>query len=413
MIHIPSSRRLVAAAIVAAAALTQVDGWSLVLAAFGILNVLVAPVGTSVVRALAIVAVLVGLLAPPDVRPLFVWYACLAWMPAMLIARAAADRHRAPGPLPRGAVLSATESDDDRKNGEIAGRLAMGASILAVSSAVIVYRLTVGQGLQQTAALFVGIPALLAAVVAIAVTPRTAAGVAFKTVTVGLLISLTFLNEGILCVVMSAPLFYGVAMVVVLLMELARGKGPAATCVALLALVPASSEGTLESLSFNRDEQVTQARLVPAPLVDVQRALLEAPRFDRPLPLLLRAGFPRPVATRVEGAGGGIRLVIRMRGGEMRLNGLEPRAGDLVLELEDHRPGFVRWRAVSDDSHMTHFLDWRGSSVHLEAAGANATRVTWMLQYRRGLDPAWYFGPLERYAATLAAGYLIDAVATP
>jgi len=39
--------------------------------------------------------------------------------------------------------------------------------------------------------------------------------------------------------------------------------------------------------------------------------------------------------------------------------------------------------------------------------------VTWTLDYERGLDPAWYFGPWERYATRLAAGYLIDAVATP
>ena len=43
----------------------------------------------------------------------------------------------------------------------------------------------------------------------------------------------------------------------------------------------------------------------------------------------------------------------------------------------------------------------------------STTRVTWTLRYRRGLDPAWYFGPMEQYAARLAAGYLIDTVATP
>jgi hypothetical protein len=41
------------------------------------------------------------------------------------------------------------------------------------------------------------------------------------------------------------------------------------------------------------------------------------------------------------------------------------------------------------------------------------TTVTWTLSYERCLDPSWYFGPWERYAAQLAARYLIDAVATP
>ncbi|MDQ1653936.1 MAG: hypothetical protein QOI35_3136, partial [Cryptosporangiaceae bacterium] len=41
------------------------------------------------------------------------------------------------------------------------------------------------------------------------------------------------------------------------------------------------------------------------------------------------------------------------------------------------------------------------------------TSVRWTLSYRRKLAPAAYFGPVERIAAHEAAGYLIDAVATP
>jgi hypothetical protein len=62
---------------------------------------------------------------------------------------------------------------------------------------------------------------------------------------------------------------------------------------------------------------------------------------------------------------------------------------------------------------MTHFLSWRSARVEWEAIDAQTTRVTWTLQYRRDLDPAWYFGPMEHYATQLAAGYLIDTVATP
>src|SRR5262249_10838492 len=80
--------------------------------------------------------------------------------------------------------------------------------------------------------------------------------------------------------------------------------------------------------------------------------------------------------------------------------------------LEEARPGFVRWRAVSDSSHLTHFLTWREVIVEWTPRDGTATNVTWTLCYLRGLDPAWYFGPWERYAVRLAAGYLIDAVAT-
>ena len=62
---------------------------------------------------------------------------------------------------------------------------------------------------------------------------------------------------------------------------------------------------------------------------------------------------------------------------------------------------------------MTHFLSWQESRVRWEAIDGARTRVTWTVRYSRDLDPAWYFGPMQRAAVYLAAGYLIEAVATP
>ncbi len=287
----------------------------------------------------------------------------------------------------------------------------------AVVVAALAYKLIFHQQLQQTAALFVGIPGLLAIVVVLFVSPRSATGVACKAATVGLLISLLFLGEGMLCVVMSAPIFYGVAVAVAAGMSAARRRridDPTRTMyssLVLLAVLVSSLEGVSSSLSFDRGESVTAERIVAAPARDIQRAVLEPPRFERLMPVELLAGFPRPVSVHLDA--GASQWIIRMRGGEMRLDGMEPRAGDLVLRLEESRPGLVRWSAVSDNSHMTHFLTWRSATVTWEAVGANTTRVRWTLQYDRGLDPAWYFGPWERYVARIAAGYLIDAVATP
>jgi hypothetical protein len=297
-------------------------------------------------------------------------------------------------------------------------RITLAVIIGAVAVASIAFRWINNYGFQQSAALFIGIPAILAIGAVFSPTPRSAIGVACKAVTIGLLVSLIFLGEGMLCILMSAPLFYAVAIVVGWAAESLRRRSEAAgrkalSCIALLALVPMSLEGVTEGTSFARDVAVSQTRIVRAPADAVARALWAPPRFDRALPPYLAAGFPRPTATRIERAGGRARWVIRMRGGETRLNGMEPRAGDLVLVLESAAPDRIQWRAESDDSHMTHFLDWRRSRVEWQAIDAATTRVTWTIDYRRGLDPAWYFGPMEAYATRLAAGYLIDAVATP
>ena len=294
-------------------------------------------------------------------------------------------------------------------------RGAVAAIIAAVAIAVVAYKEIFAHQLQQTAALFMGIPALLAIVVVLFVSPRSAKGVACKAVTVGLLVSLVFLGEGMLCILMSAPLFYGFALAIGEATDAARRlderNRTLYSCLILLMIVPMSLEGVTESLSFRRDETVTVTRVLRASSQEIQNAVFEPPRFERALPIPLRAGFPRPSSVRIDRQAQ--RWIIRMRGGEMRLDGIEPRAGDLILELEEKRPGLVRWRAISDDSHMTHFLAWQSATVEWASIDADTTRVTWTLQYRRGLDPAWYFGPWERYVAHLAAMYLIDAVATP
>lgn len=324
---------------------------------------------------------------------------CLLVVPAMVVALA---MHRQAGD-----ELDQTATADK-------SRVALAALIAAVALASVAFRWITGYGLQQSAALFIGIPALLAIVAVFSPTPRSATGVACKAVTIGLLVSLIFLGEGMLCVLMSAPLFYAVAIVVGLAVDYLRSKsrkpgGTVVSCVALLALVPMSLEGVTAGTSFAREASVKQTRIVRASADAVEHALFELPRFDRALPAFLGAGFPRPNRVRINGN----KWVIRMRGGEMRLDGMQPREGDLVLTVDTSQRGVVQWNATSDDSHMTHFLSWRSARVEWEAIDAETTQVTWTLRYRRGLDPAWYFGPMEQFAAQLAAGYLIDTVATP
>jgi hypothetical protein len=395
----PRIKLAITVALVAAAVIGR-PPWSIwltaVLLLFGAFNVVFVAPGTEWVRALAIGATFSALLFPSFAGP-FVFFGSLMWPPAFAIAWAA-------GRDPR----------HDRREA-MRARIALATLIVAVALGSIAYRALVAHNLQQTAALFIGIPALLAIVVVFGPSPSSATGVACKAVTIGLLVSMLFLWEGLVCVLMSAPLFYAVALGVARAMEAANEKGTIRlrSCLILLAIVPMSLEGVTQYTTVRREESVSVSQIVGAPAQAVERALREAPRFDRVRPLYLRAGFPTPVSTRIERHSGELHWIIQMRGGEMLLSGMEPGAGDLTLRLEEQEPGFMRWSAASDTSHLTHFLMWRESIVQWEGIDPHATRVTWTLRYRRGLDPAWYFGPMERYAARLAAHYLIDAVATP
>ncbi len=279
--------------------------------------------------------------------------------------------------------------------------------ILAVSFASVLYRVVVSRKMEQTALLFIGIPTALAVLVAATPKAKTVTGAILKAMTIALLMAAPLLGEGFICIIMASPLFFVVGIMIGKLIDLSRRESKGTTVsILLLAFLPMSFEGVSERFSFPREEVVAVERVVAAPAAEVERALGQQLRLDPSLPAFLRMGFPRPVGAEGSGLQVGDRRTIHFAGGEGH-------PGDLVLEVAEAGPGFVRFRIVSDHSKIAHWLAWRSSEVRWSSVDAANTRVTWTLSYRRDLDPAWYFGPWERYAVGLAAEHLIQASATP
>lgn len=276
-------------------------------------------------------------------------------------------------------------------------------SWIVIGLAALAHQALVRGGLQHTALLFIGLPTLMGAGFAFFGPRRHAVLTTARGLLLALIIAFSFLGEAAACVVMAAPIFLGVAGIVQLsrpIDEHKRGPGTIRGLAILAPLLLMSLEGTNQTLSFNRDEQVTVEDTLAATPASFETALTRLPRFDRPLPWFFHLGFPRPLAVRGEGLDIGDRRIIVFGGGAS-----EP--GELVLEITERAPGRVTFRAVSDSSQVAHWLRWQGAEVQWVQQG-DGTLVRWTLAYRRRLDPAWYFGPLERYAVGLAARVLIE-----
>ncbi|MGH9759511.1 MAG: hypothetical protein ACREAC_01580, partial [Blastocatellia bacterium] len=240
--------------------------------------------------------------------------------------------------------------------------------------------------------------------------PRSILGVILKGLTICLLLSGILLGEGFICIVMASPLFYLVGVVIGLIAESWKKRHKSAQrrtlCLLLLPFLPLSLEGASAQLSFDRSETVEVERVVDWSGAEVDQKLAECPAFNRPLPFYLKMGFPRPVRASGSGLNPGDNRIIAFAGGEGK-------PGKLDIEVAEHGSGVVRFRAVSDASHVSHWLNWSEADVTFSEIAPRRTKIVWTLHFTRRLDPAWYFAPWERYAARLAAGYLIDTVATP
>jgi hypothetical protein len=295
---------------------------------------------------------------------------------------------------------------DGQAKGITRAQWAVIALVIAFFGGAMLYRLLMHVGLGHTALMFMGIPALLAILLALTPKAKTVTGGILKGITLALLIVAPLLGEGYVCILMASPLFYAVGIVVGLIVDGLRKKGATLSCIALV-LLPMSLEGVIPALTFGRGQTVAVTRVVNAPPAAVEQAMARSPRVDARLPAFLRIGFPRPLEAHGEGLLVGATRTIHFAGAE----GDPP--GDLVMRVEESRPGYVRFATVSDQSKLTQWLLWDSSEVEWKAIDADHTRVTWRIHFERQLDPAWYFVPWERFAVHEAGIYLIDANATP
>lgn len=286
--------------------------------------------------------------------------------------------------------------------------------VLVLGLAGLFYVVLRRQGLYDSAALYIGLPLILA--LGVSLTPQTKSAIAATTkgITIALLLSAFVFQEGYVCIIMASPIFYGVGALVAYPIDRARKRkdktinfqtAVIATLFSVLAL-----EGTTEFTTLPRLHHVEVSKIVAAPLAAVQEQLSKAPEFNGTKPLFLKI-FPYPTAISGQGLNvGDERTITFVAYKHIWWTQVE---GSLVLKVAESHNNFIKFNIAKDDSYLSHYLKWQSSDVALESVDPAHTKVTWTLSYLRLLDPSWYFGPMQNYAVRLAAEELIEHVATP
>ena len=278
--------------------------------------------------------------------------------------------------------------------------------IAAYAAAALLYRGIIANNLGRTAIMFIGLPLLLAAMLASAPPARTSTGSIMKGITLFLLLVAPLMGEGYLCILIASPLFYLVGAIVATVVNIMRERRNDRLGAYALLLLPFAFEGTIPMLTYQREETAEATRVISATPDAVEQALTAPPRIDLAMPRLLRIGFPRPTLATGQGLTIGSTRTLHFTGAETAP------PGDLTAQVTASRPGYAGFTITSDHTKVTEWMHWRASEVSWQAVDATHTQVTWRIHYTRGLDPAWYFGPWERVVVTRCADYLITASAT-
>jgi hypothetical protein len=275
---------------------------------------------------------------------------------------------------------------------------------ISLAIASVLYRILVLGHVEQTSLMFIGLPTALALMLAFLPRAKSATGTIMRGITMFLLALGILLIEGFICILMAAPFFYSIGIIVGIFVDKARAQREwekRFRLVMLPALALMSLEGVTGILSFPREESVTVVHEVNLSPTEARELLAKGPNFDvDALPAFLKLGFPMPKSIAGNGLNMGDQWRIHFAGGEGK-------PGDLLAEVTSSTEEHIIVSCISDTSHIAHWLDWHAAEWKLEAVG-EGTRITLTMHYSRLLDPAWYFKPIERYGVEKAGEYFLQ-----
>jgi hypothetical protein len=239
--------------------------------------------------------------------------------------------------------------------------------VLAVTN--VAYRLVYATGTSRTAALYVGVPTILAVGLALLPHKGSATVALLKGAVLAVLIAGVVLPEGVLCLLFALPLVALVAVAVGGLIDLSRlydrKRGPTLMGISLPLLL-LSLEGVAGS-PFETADRATATLTVAATPAEVATALAAPPRFEADLPAFLTIGFNRPVAATGAGTAVGDTRTIVFNGGThddhpLRLFGLTGTSSMehhamMQLSVVASSPGRVAFAVDRDATMLARWAD--------------------------------------------------------
>ncbi len=264
----------------------------------------------------------------------------------------------------------------------------------------VAFRLITGLHFGHTSLLFVGLPTVLAVtLVAASKTTKTMMGLMLKVVTLFLLLSGILLGEGLACIIMAAPIFYGVGAVVVWLYN--HRKYSNRSHFFSLSLLPMLVLG-LQIPRINEAPQWRTIETIQTISTTNNIEVLGHPQsLPEELPLFFQLGFPKPIDWKIDGVSVGDSSAIVF---DSSTKGL----GTMLLKVVERTENSVLYTFISDNTHMSHWLTFKTVKVSINTLENGQKQIQWQTTYACSLGPQWYFEPIEDFAVGLMQAHLIQ-----
>ena len=231
--------------------------------------------------------------------------------------------------------------------------------------------------------------------------------------TIIMLASSAFLFEGFICVLFFYPIYilfvsisYASSSASEKRKENGEGSHLKSSFVPLIVAVMAL-EGTAPSTSFERKNTVTRSFIIDADVKTIQNNMAEPFELPKERPWFISV-FPIPVATRAGSLEQGD--IHEMDFVYKRWFFTNIKSGQIALRIDTVNDQRIETTLIKNTSYLSTYLNIKGSEIDFIPLKDGRTRVDLTMRYERLLDPAWYFGPLQKYASIQMCDYFVENV---
>lgn len=282
-------------------------------------------------------------------------------------------------------------------------------------------RLLMHYEFDRSALLYVGIPFLIAMILLFIERPENTTNWKRRYVNIvvsSLIVMLgssVVLFEGFVCVVMIMPIYFFIVLLSFIFEAINRRGNKGDHSRHYVHILPAviflsAFEGVVPELSFEREYSVVREKVITSSIDDIKHKLMQPIALNKSRHWLLTI-FPMPYHIEAGSLNAGDIHTIDFRYHRWFVTNIHE--GSMELEISEVKDKYIRTSIIKDTSYISNYLKLHGTEIYLESLENGKTKVSIKILYRRFLDPAWYFGPIQEYTVGKTAQFLLDEVITP
>lgn len=221
-----------------------------------------------------------------------------------------------------------------------------------------------------------------------------------------------FLFEGFLCVLMFMPIYYAMATIGFAFDWFLERKDKKSTNKLGAYAIPAvvlllATEGMLPSTTIPRDRDATYVAVTNQDIATLKRNMALPITFPAKRHWFLRL-FPLPDEVHAGSLKAGDIHRLHFTYKKWFISNFTQ--GEMLIRIAAVEPQYVRTEIIRNTSYLSHYMVIKGTEIYFTPMPNGHTRVALTVKYRRLLDPAWYFGPMQQMAAEQSARYFFKTI---